>query len=130
MCDEMSIVDGPNPCNTETPCKKLRQYQFYFQASPFLHSILFNMSHNQHPYSSMLGPIDAVVSPWSDWTACSKPCGPDGTTQRTRTCSSDGQNGGTMCDQMGLVDGPNPCNTDFDGKSGKCNERTSLAKVS
>ena len=52
-------------------------------------------------------PINCVVSSWSDWTACSKPCG-GGTQTRTRTITQQPANGGTQCPS--LTDTPRECN--------------------
>ena len=62
---------------------------------------------------SLDAPINAVMSSWSEWTECSQSCGPDGTTQRSRICDSDWENGGEMCETNLLLEGPMPCNNDI-----------------
>ena len=44
---------------------------------------------------------------------CSQTCGPDGTSQRSRTCINDGAYGGVTCDQDPSIEGPVPCNTEI-----------------
>jgi len=44
-------------------------------------------------------PVDGQVSAWSDWSACSAPCG-GGTQTRTRTCTTQPANGGAPCPSL------------------------------
>ena len=47
-------------------------------------------------------PVDAVLSEWDEWAACSASCGPDAVQTRNRSCLSDGQHGGSTCDSQTL----------------------------
>jgi hypothetical protein len=53
-------------------------------------------------------PVDCQVSEWSDWSACSAECG-EGTQTRTRTITTEPENGGEACPWL---DEQRPCNPD------------------
>ncbi|XP_033116851.1 neurogenic locus notch homolog protein 1-like [Anneissia japonica] len=69
---------------------------------------------------------DCVMTPWSEWSACSHTCGPHGMAIRTRDVQSSPQCGGTQC--SGIFTDQKPCNRmchnegilDYDANACRC----------
>lgn len=86
------IVDKPNPIFTseqETVHTVEEQTPLNLPPRPFK-EIPIPMVKKTNPQPPI---INAVMSPWSEWSVCN----PWGTRQRTRLCLRQGRNSGNMC---------------------------------